>query len=132
MRKGKFIRVLQKRELHNENGVAMQSQDYTSAIKEAFQEAIPGWGVDVYDDHIIFDNASSKGFQMIKETMAKHPTLSGLSLSHVTVMFCDTDGNPICGKECFYELAAAENQALTGEFEAMYGPDADEDGYVDW
>ena len=132
MRKGKFIRVLQKCELHNEKGVAVQLQGYTSAIKEAVQEAIPDWGVTVYDDHIIFDNAGSKGFKMIKEAMAKHPTLSGLSLSHVTVMFCDADGNPIGGKERFYELATAENQALTEEFEAMYGPNADEDDYVDW
>ena len=66
MRKGKFIRVLEKCELRNEKGVAVQLQDYASAIKEAVQEAIPDWGVEVYDDHIIFDNAGSEGFNLIR------------------------------------------------------------------
>ena len=132
MRKGKFIRVLEKCELRNEKGVAVQLQDYASAIKEAVQEAIPDWGVEVYDDHIIFDNAGSEGFNLIKEAFSKHHALANLNLTHITILFCDTDGNPICGRERFYELAAAENQTLTEEFEAMYGPDADEDDYVDW
>ena len=132
MRKGKFIRVLQKCELRNENGVTIQLQDYASAISEAVQAAIPDWGVEVYDDHIIIDNAGSKGFKMIKKAMANHPTLRGLTLSHITVMFCDADKKPICSKEHFYELANAENQALTEAFEDIYGTDADEDDHVDW
>ena len=112
MRKGKFIRVLEKCELRNEKGVAVQLQDYASAIKEAVQEAIPDWGVEVYDDHIIFDNAGSEGFNLIKEAFAKHHALANLNLTHITILFCDTDGNPICGRERFYELAAAENQTF--------------------
>lgn len=132
MRELKVIRLRNKYLLNGSDGEPIKCGDYTDFVQAAVKAVLPDKAITVREQDMLVDQLCGEEPILFATAIASIPELKGFSLEEATTVFCEITGEPIRGKERFYELAAKENRLATEEFEAKYGPDADEDDVVDW
>ena len=126
------MKIRDKYQLKTPKGVVIDYREHEADLVAAAKAAIPDKPLNVYDDHLLVDELTRREAIAFGRAVAKIPDLNSLGLKKITKVFCELNGEPICGKERFCRLAAEENRLARETFEAEYGPDADEDDYVDW
>ena len=126
------IKIRDQYQLKAPEGVIIRYFDHETALVAAAKAAIPDKALSVYEDHFLVDELSKQEAIALGRAVAKIPDLNSLGMKKITKVFCEMSGEPIRGQERFRQLAAEENRRCREAFEAEYGPDADEDDYVDW
>lgn len=126
------MRIRDKYQLKAPKGVTICYRDHEADLVAAAKAVIPEKSLSVYEDYFLVDELTKREAMSLGRAVARIPDLNSLGLKKVTKTFCELSGDPICGKDRFYALAAEENRLAREAFEAEYGPDADEDDYVDW
>lgn len=126
------MKIRDKYRLKTPKGVVIDYRDHEAELLAAAKAAMPDKTVNVYEGYFLVDELTKQEAIAWGRAVAKIPNLKGMGLKKITKAFCELDGEPICGKERFYKLAAEENRLAREAFEAEYGPDADEDDVVDW
>jgi hypothetical protein len=131
MRKLKVIRLRDEYRLVAPNGEGVRCGDYAELLQAAVKTVFTDKELTVYDQSMLIDELRDEEPAKFAAAIASIPELRGYVVEEMTTVFCEMTGEPIHGKQRFYELAAEENRLATEEFEAKYGPDADEDEVED-
>ena len=125
------MKIRDEYQLKAPKGTAICYRKHEADLVAAAKAAIPDKTLSVYEDHLLVDELTKQEAIALGRAVARIHDLNSLGLKKVTKVFCELNGEPICGKERFYALAAEENRLTREAFEAAYGPDADEDDVVD-
>lgn len=120
------MKLRTKYELKAPKGAEIQYREHETALLAAGKKAIPDKAVTVNEDHLLVDELTNGEVRAFGRAIAKIPDLNSLGLKKLTTIFCELNGDPVCGKDRFYELAVEDYHLSIAEFCAKYGPDADE------
>lgn len=121
------MKLRTKYQLKAPKGAEIQYREHEAALLDAGKKAIPDKAVTVNEDHLLVDELTNGEARAFGRTIAKIPDLNSLGLKKLTTIFCELNGDPVCGKERFQVLAAEDNRLSIADFCAKYGSDADED-----
>lgn len=125
------MKLRTKYQLKAPKGVEIQYREHEAALLAAGKKAIPDKAVTVNEDHLLVDELTNGEARAFGRAIAQIPDLNSLGLKNITTIFCELNGDPVCGKERFHELAAEDNRLSIAAFCAKYGPDADDDDIED-
>ena len=127
MRELKVIRLRNQYRLMAPNGEVVRCGGYAELLQAAVKAVFADKELTVYDQDMLIDELRDDQPAKFIAAIASIPELRGYVAEETTTVFCEMTGEPIHGKQRFYELATEENRLAAEEFDAKYGPDADED-----
>ncbi len=113
-------------------GNIIPHQGFEAVILETVQNAVPGKEVSFREKDFLIDMLTEEERLALEEAVSASPELSGRKLVFFNMVFCESNGVPIKGKDRLWELAEEQSRINHEAFVAKYGADADEDDYVDW
>ena len=126
-----MIRLRNMYQLKNSDGEVVQCSAYADLLQAAVKAALPNKDLTVHEQDMLVDQLVREETAVFEKAIADIPELECLKPEKITIIFCEMNGEPICGKKRFYELAAEENRRRREAFEAQYGPGVDEDDVAD-